>query len=157
MINILGECPSGHCNNDPLTTSQAIVRDVCKNAFDIDKDSAFVHHTPSLHAIVKVYNLQQDTVGPNPHDLRLDPFYETKFRWNKSVHDILLQRVQEKLRESYPTLPVLSERCILSMVQSKCETLIKTWNAAQVRPGETGVDAAGRWAEQKRNERKAAR
>lgn len=98
----------------------------------------------------------EEEVGPDPNDLHLDLFYETKSRWNKKVHQLLLNKVKEASAE-WDGLEAVTDAYMLDAIQSRCDTLIKKWNTARKRDGETGITAAARWAEDLEKEKKATR
>ena len=134
-----------------------MIRQLCKEVFDIDKDATFIYHTPPPESTVRAYNEQENDTGPDPEDLHLDVYFQSTSRWNNAVHTHLLSKARKAISESYTDLQAVSDAYLLDMIQTKCETLLRTWRATQARPGEDDNGAALRWNEQKQLERKSAR
>jgi hypothetical protein len=125
------------------STEQRLVRKLCHNIFDLEKDDDFLHHVPANKEIAATFNLTPDDPidsddeieGPQSEDLRVDMNSPPSSLWNQEVVRILLSKFNAMGEDERQ----MHQATVKEILEEKLVRLRKNWRSANARYKEDGA------------------
>jgi hypothetical protein len=126
--------------NDIANNSQALVREVFCQKFDVTSDEDYALHDPPPRSVIKLYESDESGPGPDANDLRIDMRSSISTAWNQEVVNYLLDAVLEKVdkEEKWDFLPERSDAYFAELIEDKMKRAKTNWMNAQQKFNEDG-------------------